>query len=410
MKIQDIIIENKAGVRESRLNELAPGGGEGNGPFDYGPAIIQIGQDFAEFYDDEGVDADARAIIKVGNTFMSAGMKAGIQAFYAMDTQVRDHVAEQLMDQGFNVRQDIYEPYDQQFTAAEAARGIETILALLKEFAKTVEEPEDRKTVAGIYKAFQQGMEPGFVALRNAFEFDIDADFYDFARDRGIDLDQVAARAGFDTDSLHEGKQGVTEAKFTSQFKTKQEAVQYAKEKVKIFRDPEDGIEVWAMPDSGFNVVHTMNYSGRESVMALGGRKLGTVGPRWSGVAEGEITRTATGLIHRGTKGYGADYEPDYGTDLALSKQKHHADLNRVNKSKLRSLEKSMGIDFKNDTQDVQGDIGPSEQEMNQSISDLVKDALGTRPNGQWMQRWQDSTEKQKRDLYNRLVKQLEQE
>jgi hypothetical protein len=81
--------------------------------------------------------------------------------------------------------------------------------------------------------------------------------------------------------------QGVTEAKFTSQFKTKQEAVQYAKEKVQSFRDPEDGIEVWAMPDSGFNVVHTMNYSGRESVIALGGRKLGTVGPRQKGVAEG---------------------------------------------------------------------------------------------------------------------------
>ena len=198
-------------VAEGRLNELAPGGGEGNGPFDYGPAIIQIGQDFAEFYDDEGVDADARAIIKVGNTFMSAGMKAGIQAFYAMDTQLRDHVAEQLEDQGFNVRQDIYQPYDQLFTAAEAAKGIQTILALLKEFSKTVEEPEDRKTVAGIYKAFQHGMKPGFVALRNAYEFDIDADFYDFARDRGIDLDKVAARAGFDTDSLLEVKQGVTE-------------------------------------------------------------------------------------------------------------------------------------------------------------------------------------------------------
>ena len=85
--------------------------------------------------------------------------------------------------------------------------------------------------------------------------------------------------------------QGVTEAKFTSQFKTKQEAVQYAKEKVKIFRDPEDGIEVWAMPDSGFNVVHTMNYSGRESVMALGGRKLGTVGPRQMGVTESKIIK-----------------------------------------------------------------------------------------------------------------------
>jgi hypothetical protein len=202
--------------------------------------------------------------------------------------------------------------------------------------------------------------------------------------------------------------QGVTEAKFTSQFKTKQEAVQYAKEKVKIFRDPEDGIEVWAMPDSGFNVVHTMNYSGRESVMALGGRKLGTVGPRWSGVAEGEITRTATGLIHRGTKGYGADYEPDYGTDLALSKQKHHADLNRVNKPKLRSLEKSMGIDFKNDTQDVEGDIGPSEQEMNQSISDLVKDAIGTRPTSDWMQRWMDMNADKKLALYQQLASQLD--
>ena len=211
MKIQDIITENQAGVQRGRLNEFAPGGSEGNGPFEYGTAIIQIGEDFVDTYSDEGAGADAAAIIKVGRKFMSAGMKAGIRAFYAMDTQVRDHVAEELEDQGFNVRQDIYEPYDQQFTAAEAARGIETILALLKEFSKTVEHPKDRKIVAGIYKAFQQGMEPGFVALHNAFEFDIDADFYDFARDRGIDLDQVAARAGFDTDSLHEGKQGVAE-------------------------------------------------------------------------------------------------------------------------------------------------------------------------------------------------------
>jgi hypothetical protein len=206
MKITDIITEGS-------LNELAPGGGEGNGPFDYGPAIVQIGQDFAEFYDDEGASADARAIIKVGNTFMSAGMAAGIRAFYAMDTQVRDHVAEQLEDQGFNVRQDIYGPYDRESTASEAAKGIQTILALLKEFSKTVEEPEDRKTVAGIHKAFQQGMKPGFVALRNAYEFDIDANFYDFARDRGIDLDKVAARAGFDTDNLLEVKQGAAKGR-----------------------------------------------------------------------------------------------------------------------------------------------------------------------------------------------------
>ena len=95
------------------LNEFAPGGQEGNGPFDYGSAIVQIGEDYTELYNDDGDGADAARIIKVGKTFMDAGMTAGINAFYAMDTMVRDHVAEQLQDLGFNVRQDIYLPYRQ---------------------------------------------------------------------------------------------------------------------------------------------------------------------------------------------------------------------------------------------------------------------------------------------------------
>ena len=100
------------GVAEG-LNEFAPGGQEGNGPFDYGSAIVQIGEDYTELYNDDGDGADAARIIKVGKTFMDAGMTAGINAFYAMDTMVRDHVAEQLQDLGFNVRQDIYLPYRQ---------------------------------------------------------------------------------------------------------------------------------------------------------------------------------------------------------------------------------------------------------------------------------------------------------
>ena len=83
--------------------------------------------------------------------------------------------------------------------------GTQTILSLLKDFVKTREQPEDRKTVVGIYKAFQQGMEPGFTALYNAWEFDIDADFTYFARDKGVDLHAVADQAGFDTDSIREG-------------------------------------------------------------------------------------------------------------------------------------------------------------------------------------------------------------
>ena len=95
------------------LKEFAPGGQGGNGPFDYGSAIVQIGEDYTELYNDDGDGADAARIIKVGKTFMDAGMTAGINAFYAMDTMVRDHVAEQLQDLGFNVRQDIYLPYRQ---------------------------------------------------------------------------------------------------------------------------------------------------------------------------------------------------------------------------------------------------------------------------------------------------------
>ena len=103
---------SKDNFRES-LKEFAPGGQGGNGPFDYGSAIVQIGEDYTDLYNDDGDGADAARIIKVGKTFMDSGMTAGINAFYAMDTMVRDHVAEQLQDLGFNVRQDIYLPYRQ---------------------------------------------------------------------------------------------------------------------------------------------------------------------------------------------------------------------------------------------------------------------------------------------------------
>lgn len=186
-----------------QLNEFAPGDSEGNGPFDYGRAIVEIGQDFSQQYNDEGAEADARAIIRVGQTFMSKGMTAGIQAFYRLDTQIRDHVAEQLEYQGFNVRQDIYANGPmapaQRDTGAQDQKNI---LALLKAFVKTRTEPEDRKTVAEIYQAFQQGLAQGFAALHNAWEFDIDADFIDFARDYGVDINAIAGKHGQQLDEL----------------------------------------------------------------------------------------------------------------------------------------------------------------------------------------------------------------
>ena len=80
--------------------------------------------------------------------------------------------------------------------------------------------------------------------------------------------------------------EGVSEGQYQSQYKSKKYAIAYAKHRAKTFRDPEDGIEIWSMPDGGFDVVHNMNSNGRNHLVTNGGKKLGTIGPRQQGVAE----------------------------------------------------------------------------------------------------------------------------
>ena len=198
MKIQDIITENQANVREGRLNEFAPGGSEGNGPFEYGTAIIPIGEDFVDTYSDEGAGADAAAIIKVGRKFMSAGMKAGIRAFYAMDTQLRDHVAEELEDQGFNVRKDIYEPHDKSLPATTLTRPVTDadrdwylLQDLIKEFGKARQGSVDPKTLEQLRQDFGWSLQMGFEELPKK---SIRADFTDFAKSKGVDFTAMAKK------------------------------------------------------------------------------------------------------------------------------------------------------------------------------------------------------------------------
>lgn len=50
----------------------------------------------------------------------------------------------------------------------------------------------------------------------------------------------------------------------------------------------------------------------------------------------------------------------------------------------------------------------PTEQIMDQSISDLVKDVLGTRPTSDWMQRWMAMSVDEKLALYQQLASQLD--
>jgi len=72
-------------------------------------------------------------------------------------------------------------------------------------------------------------------------------------------------------------EESVTEGIYQGQFKSKEEAIQGAKERVKTFRDPLDGIEIWAMPSGWFDQVNTMNSNGRNHCIANGGKKIGTV-------------------------------------------------------------------------------------------------------------------------------------
>jgi hypothetical protein len=70
---------------------------------------------------------------------------------------------------------------------------------------------------------------------------------------------------------------------YKSQFPSAAPAIQYAKDKVKTFRDPDDGIEIWSMPDGGCDVVHTSNSNGRNHCIDNRGKKLGTIRPQKQG-------------------------------------------------------------------------------------------------------------------------------
>ena len=91
------------------------------------------------------------------------------------------------------------------------------------------------------------------------------------------DLATRARKAGASQKELQDLSEG--DDQYDGQYDSKAEAIAYAKEKVKSFRDWQDGIEIWALPSGEFDVVHTMNSNGRNHVVKNGGKKLGTIYP-----------------------------------------------------------------------------------------------------------------------------------
>jgi hypothetical protein len=65
---------------------------------------------------------------------------------------------------------------------------------------------------------------------------------------------------------------------------------------------------------------------------------------RTQGVAEGEVTRTPTGIVHKATDKYGAGEEPSNRRDSSI----YARDMDRIDKQKIKDLDSSMGITWKN--------------------------------------------------------------
>jgi hypothetical protein len=87
-------------------------------------------------------------------------------------------------------------------------------------------------------------------------------------------VDQVAPKkfAKFDKKTNEE-----VELDEAAPFKDLSSAVKYGSDKVKTHRDHLDGIEVYKHKDGGYDVNHTMNASGRNSLDKSGAKHLGTI-------------------------------------------------------------------------------------------------------------------------------------
>ena len=87
-----------------------------------------------------------------------------------------------------------------------AAEGDDSVLPLLKKFISKKSDPADRQDLIKVYRAFQQGITQGFETLSNQWGTNLDAEFYHFAKQQGVDLNSIARKHGVLKDSVAESK------------------------------------------------------------------------------------------------------------------------------------------------------------------------------------------------------------
>lgn len=105
-------------------------------------------------------------------------------------------------------------------------------------------------------------------------------------------------------------------------FKNKDDAVKYAKDKVKTHRDNLDGIEIYAH-SGGFDVNHTSNSSGRNSLNKIGAKHLGTIyKEEVESVEEGWYQKPASAYRRKGDEVGGGSSKNDVPFDGPYTKTK----------------------------------------------------------------------------------------
>ena len=129
-----------------------------------------------------------------------------------------------------------------------------------------------KNTVHGTYHSSSMDVYGNMTAHKKGFKTSKEAD------DHGKSI------TGKRTKAYHPGErtravyvdESVEQVVEAAPFKTKEDAVKYAKEKVKTHRDNLDGIEIYAH-SGGFDVNHTMNASGRNSLQKIKAKHIGTI-------------------------------------------------------------------------------------------------------------------------------------
>lgn len=153
-------------------------------------------------------------------------------------------------------------------------------------------------------------------------------------------------------------------------FKKLDQAIAYAKDKVKTHRDSLDGIEVYKHKSGGYDVNHTMNSSGRDSLSASGAKRLGTVYKDKPVNIKEEvesIDELSTNKL--------ADYKKKAGENASAADK---AGDTKTGNKRFSGIMKATRKQFDNDAKKTNEDVTEASQRVDSLVTDALKIMKGS--------------------------------